>query len=117
MSETNGIGQSVSIGGKAFVLPLLTLGGLKKVAAQLTTVKQLRKGEIPSADQIDAMIVIVHASAAVTEPELSLDAFRAHVEALPWDTGVEDLSHAFAAVAVRSGLAKQEATEGEAASP
>lgn len=110
---------SVTINGRAFTLPVLTLGGLKRVRAQLLTAKDIKPGEIPTAEEIDAMIAIVHAAAKLAEPELTIEEFVDHVEGIQWDD--TSLVDAFMQVMTGSGLTKARADgeqgAGEGAGP
>ena len=105
MSDTP---KDVTIGGRVFRLPMLTLGGLKRVAPALKIVKTLTvtPGEIPDAPQIEAMIDIVFESAKKGDPTLVREEFIEFIEGLDYLSGLGELADAFAEVAMSSGLQK-----------
>lgn len=111
--------QTVTIGGRAFAVSLLTLGALKSVRAELATLIAMTPvpGQLPSTEELDAMTAVVFAAAHQHDPELSFGDFAALVDALPYDVAIRDLGGAFRAVAFRSRLLVEGVAEGEAQSP
>jgi hypothetical protein len=111
-------GKQVTIGGRVFTFSPITLGLMRryrllddfKVASAI-------KAAVPTAEEIEAMLRILHASATVAEPELTFDQFCAEgFDALPFLDGVMAIAEAIPPVLNMTGLVKKpgDAAPGEA---
>lgn len=98
--------EDVVIGGRHFKVQLLRLGQLKRVRDALATLFDYKPPKLPTAEQISAMAEVVHASAQLNEPTLTLEAFNAHLDELDYDTALIELGQAYILVADRSYLIK-----------
>lgn len=98
-------GVKVSMGGRDFVVPSLTLKSLKSLSSKLEILSSM--GGIPTPDQIDAMVSVIHCAMVRNYPELSTQ----DVEEL---LDLSNLQTTFLSVMAASGLQRK---QGEAESP
>ena len=64
-------GTKVTMGGRDFILPPLTLKALRDLGPKIKTLGDLNG--VPTPEQVDAIVALVHASAARNYPELTPD--------------------------------------------
>src|ERR1017187_9580960 len=62
-------GIKVKLNGTEFIAPPLALGALKKLLPRITTLNQV--GGLPSAEDIDTMVVIVHSALLRNYPDIT----------------------------------------------
>lgn len=98
--------EDVLIGGQPFTLQLLKFGQLKKVRRHLEVLFKYVPPTLPTEEEMDAMVVVIHASAQAFKPELTLEALMAIIDNMDYDTAIEDLAKAYMIVSERSGLLK-----------
>ena len=64
-------GTTVKMGGRDFILPPLTLKALRRLGPTIANLSDL--AGVPTPEQVDAMVELVHASAVRNYPELTMD--------------------------------------------
>jgi hypothetical protein len=94
---------TVTIGDKTFPIAPLRLGRLRKVWPQITALSTMGSAALPSSEQMDAMIVVVHAGIAAADEAVTLEVFTAHVDELEF-AGILELAKAFKSIGEISGL-------------
>ena len=100
-------GVKVSMGGRDFILPPLTLGSLKRIGSKINTLSKI--DSIPNEEQTDAIAQIVLASVNRNYPEITQDELLEMID-------LGNLKEIFEAVLGVSGIKKGESS-GEAVSP
>lgn len=106
--------RALVVGALTLQLSALTLGALKPRMQDFKLLRSLEAGGVPDADQIDAMVRLVHASASIKDPALPLAAVNDAFAALPFLEALELLGTAFTVVTDLSMPPKM-AGEGEGA--
>lgn len=106
----------VQVGSLSIPVSQLRVGQLKRARAELELLLAMRRdgATMPSAEQIDAMVTIVHVSASAVDPSLTREVIQAAVDDAPYDTGLKELAAAIGVVMERSGVST---APGEAQSP
>lgn len=99
-------GVKVSMGGREFTLPPLTLGSLKRIGNKISTLTNI--DSIPNEEQTDAICQIVLASVNRNYPEITQDELLEMID-------LGNLKDIFEAVLGVSGIGKDK-KQGEAVS-
>ncbi len=97
-------GTKVTMGGREFILPPLTLKALRSLGPKIKLLSSL--ADVPTPEQVDVMVELVHASAVRNYPEITPDDL---LELL--DLG--NLTEVFPAVMAASGLKKRMGGDGQ----
>lgn len=112
---------TLTFGKKSFTLHKMNLGAMRPRLADLKKCEVLSNlTGLPDADVVDALVRVVHAAAAQSQPGLSLEDFEAVVNAEDYDVAIQTLAEGFHLLATGSGMKEQrggEAKSGEAPSP
>jgi hypothetical protein len=111
---------TLPIGALSVTVSQLRVGQMKRIRSELKILLEMNrtKEAFPSADQIDAMVTLVHISATDADPSLTREAIGVVVDETGYDVGVTQLATAVAVVMQRSGLhTVAGAAPGEASSP
>lgn len=115
--------KTFTIGERSVTLGCLTLREARPILKDLDALSRFIPGTVPTAEQVDAMLRIVHASAKMVQPEITLADVEATFLDAPLSTmdALEELCKAFAfsqtaSVPPAEKDAKKDATPGEAAS-
>lgn len=101
-------GQKVTIGEREFTFSPVTLGVMRrhKLLGDFKIASQI-KANVPTEEEVDAMLRILHASAQISEPTLSLDQFcEQGVDRLPFLEGVTAIARAIPVVLMLSGFVR-----------
>jgi len=98
-------GVKIKLGGREFVAPPLNFKALRKFTPQLPVLTQI--GDVPTNEQIDVVLDIVHFALARNYPELTRDELEELLD-------LANLTDALQAILGASGLEK---TSGEAPAP
>ena len=96
--------QTFQVGARSITVGLLKVGDLKRIAPKLSVVMGIKKGQPMTAEQIEAMVAVIHASAVRHDPSLTLEQLNAAVDDLDWVDGVTLIANASAAVLTASGV-------------
>lgn len=113
-----GQGEQVTIGGRVFTFSPITLGLMRryrllddfKLASKITA-------GVPTAEEIEAMLRILHASATVAEPDLTFEQFcTLGFDTLPFLDGITAIAKAIPPVLNMTGFVAKagDAAPGEA---
>lgn len=88
-------GTKVNLGGRDFVLPPLTLKSLRLLGPKIALLSDLNG--VPTTEQVDVMVEIVHASAVRNYPDLTPDDLLDLLD-------LHNIKEVFPAVMAASGL-------------
>lgn len=112
---------TIQLGALTLTIAQLTLGQLKRVRAEMQVLLTMRKQaeEMPTVEQLDAMVAVLHASASASDAALTREAITEAVDAQPFDVGMKQLADAIGTVMLGSGLTARTGSTvtGEAESP
>jgi hypothetical protein len=97
-------GVRLNLGGRDFVVPPLTLKSLRKMANRLSALRTM--GDIPTDDEVEVVVEIVHAAMVRNYPDLTTD----DVEEL---MDMANLKSVMLAVLQGSGLSRSAPGEAE----
>ena len=100
-------GVKVTMGGREYTLPPLTLGSLKRIGNKINTLSKI--DSVPNEEQTDAIAQIVLASVNRNYPEITQDELLEMID-------LGNLKEIFEAVLGLSGIKKGESS-GEVVSP
>ncbi len=111
--------NQVTIGGRVFTFSPITLGLMRRyrLLDDFKLASAIR-AEVPTAEEIEAMLRILHASATIAEPDLTFNQFCAEgVDSLPFLDGILAIAKAIPTVLNMTGFVKrpEDAAPGEAA--
>jgi hypothetical protein len=99
-------GTKLQLGGQELVVPPLTLKALRRLNAKLKSLASLGR-ELPSDDQIETIIEVVHTAVVRNHPEVTKEQLEEWLD-------VGNMAEVLKAVFTVSGLERRKGSPGEA---
>lgn len=101
-------GVLINLGGQALIVPPLNFKALKALQSKFSTLNSLKVGSVPTADQMDVSMEIIHAAIVRNYPDVTLEQVQDWVDLI-------NINEILPAIMGASGLERTKGAEvGEA---